>query len=454
LDDDTTDAISERPPESTESSEAVEREAERQDPSESASALGTTDKPLTWADDAEVDMQDKGVGFTMVEHKSKKPFGSREQLKTSVKPRDSTRKHNGPLCNTLPPVRISEETYLDKALTAAQARTPRKHSANIKGDASVVASSVAGANDGSDFRACKSSVPVQFPPPSSPWIHEIGKVLDAVKRVPQKQSQVTMLSNHVRGQAAKQRKQPGETKSSNAAVSTSSSPRVPAERSEQSANGRHRRRRRHGRELHNPQDRDRGQRNPRNFESARSSNDNQLPTAQPGEPPQQPSRTSAQEVNVWHSKPVQPMVPSSSSCMECGAISNIWSCLTCGNLGCGRYDSKHSFTHWESTSHRYTLDLASQQVWDYIGDRYLDRAEQEMHGARFAFRKPIVPEQARLPQVQIPVKLGNSDFAWQTPIRPSREPVVGKGKDVQEAILRLSLEEIRIKKELWKLHQW
>jgi len=121
-------------------------------------------------------------------------------------------------------------------------------------------------------------------------------------------------------------------------------------------------------------------------------------------------------------------MPSSSSCMECGAISNIGSCLTCGILGCGSYESKHSFTHCERTSHRFTLDLASQQAWEYVGDRHLNRAEQEMHGARFAFRSLVVPEQARSPQAQMPVKPGNSNFAWQTPMRSPRKPVVGKEK--------------------------
>ncbi|KAG8627572.1 hypothetical protein KVT40_005055 [Elsinoe batatas] len=63
-------------------------------------------------------------------------------------------------------------------------------------------------------------------------------------------------------------------------------------------------------------------------------------------------------------------------CATCSSDQNLWICLICGNVGCGRYDSAHAFAHWEATSHCYAMDIASQHVWDYAGDGYVHRLIQ------------------------------------------------------------------------------
>ncbi|KAF2103819.1 zf-UBP-domain-containing protein [Rhizodiscina lignyota] len=60
-------------------------------------------------------------------------------------------------------------------------------------------------------------------------------------------------------------------------------------------------------------------------------------------------------------------------CSVCGSAANLWVCLICGNVGCGRYDSAHAFAHYEATSHSYAMDIATQHVWDYAGDGYVHR---------------------------------------------------------------------------------
>jgi BRCA1-associated protein len=57
----------------------------------------------------------------------------------------------------------------------------------------------------------------------------------------------------------------------------------------------------------------------------------------------------------------------------CSAEQNLWICLLCGNVGCGRYDSAHAFAHWEGTGHSFAMDVATQHVWDYAGDGYVHR---------------------------------------------------------------------------------
>lgn len=60
-------------------------------------------------------------------------------------------------------------------------------------------------------------------------------------------------------------------------------------------------------------------------------------------------------------------------CSVCGTDSNLWICLICGNIGCGRYDDAHAFSHYELTDHSYAMDIETQHVWDYVGDGYVHR---------------------------------------------------------------------------------
>ncbi|KAL6238184.1 hypothetical protein BDW75DRAFT_202188 [Aspergillus navahoensis] len=63
-------------------------------------------------------------------------------------------------------------------------------------------------------------------------------------------------------------------------------------------------------------------------------------------------------------------------CSVCHSDVNLWVCLICGNVGCGRYDSAHAFAHYSQTSHSFAMDLSTQRVWDYVGDAYVHRIIQ------------------------------------------------------------------------------
>ncbi|KAF9924646.1 hypothetical protein FBU30_005415 [Linnemannia zychae] len=63
-------------------------------------------------------------------------------------------------------------------------------------------------------------------------------------------------------------------------------------------------------------------------------------------------------------------------CATCGTTENLWICLVCGHIGCGRYQEKHAYHHYYETSHLYALELESQRVWDYAGDGYVHRLIQ------------------------------------------------------------------------------
>ncbi|CCM02946.1 uncharacterized protein FIBRA_05061 [Fibroporia radiculosa] len=55
---------------------------------------------------------------------------------------------------------------------------------------------------------------------------------------------------------------------------------------------------------------------------------------------------------------------------------NLWICLICGNVGCGRYGRAHAHAHYTHTTHLYALELETQRVWDYAGDGYVHRLIQ------------------------------------------------------------------------------
>lgn len=70
------------------------------------------------------------------------------------------------------------------------------------------------------------------------------------------------------------------------------------------------------------------------------------------------------------------MTEDQNVCALCGTTENLWICLICGHIGCGRYQEKHAYSHYYETSHLYALELETQRVWDYAGDGYVHRLIQ------------------------------------------------------------------------------
>ncbi|TFL05421.1 hypothetical protein BDV98DRAFT_561985 [Pterulicium gracile] len=76
--------------------------------------------------------------------------------------------------------------------------------------------------------------------------------------------------------------------------------------------------------------------------------------------------------------PANPTAPTleMSTCFTCPSTNNLWICLICGNVGCGRYGRAHAQAHFELTTHVYSMELETQRVWDYAGDGYVHRLIQ------------------------------------------------------------------------------
>ncbi|KAJ9474178.1 RING finger protein ETP1 [Pseudozyma hubeiensis] len=65
-----------------------------------------------------------------------------------------------------------------------------------------------------------------------------------------------------------------------------------------------------------------------------------------------------------------------SCCAVCQTQQDLWVCLVCASVGCGRYKQGHAHRHFSETGHLYSLELETQRVWDYAGDGYVHRLIQ------------------------------------------------------------------------------
>ncbi|KAF9589187.1 hypothetical protein IFM89_019696 [Coptis chinensis] len=68
--------------------------------------------------------------------------------------------------------------------------------------------------------------------------------------------------------------------------------------------------------------------------------------------------------------------PENSTCFVCKTSENLWICVICGFVGCGRYKEGHAIRHWTETQHCYSLELETQRVWNYVEDNYVHRLIQ------------------------------------------------------------------------------
>ncbi|XP_034236296.1 BRCA1-associated protein isoform X2 [Thrips palmi] len=71
-----------------------------------------------------------------------------------------------------------------------------------------------------------------------------------------------------------------------------------------------------------------------------------------------------------------PELVADNKCLECHSSDQLWICLICGHVGCGRYVHGHAYEHYLQTQHCYSMQLGSNRVWDYVGDNFVHRLLQ------------------------------------------------------------------------------
>lgn len=62
-----------------------------------------------------------------------------------------------------------------------------------------------------------------------------------------------------------------------------------------------------------------------------------------------------------------------SECGTCRTKKDLWLCLVCGHVGCGRYSLAHAKDHYHASNHAYAVEVNTQRVWDYVGEGYVHR---------------------------------------------------------------------------------
>ena len=83
-----------------------------------------------------------------------------------------------------------------------------------------------------------------------------------------------------------------------------------------------------------------------------------------------------------NSCPVCRNIEMNTPCSEClktnydTAFKDVWICLICGNVGCGRYAQGHAYNHFQESDHCFALEIKTQRVWDYINDEFVHRLIQ------------------------------------------------------------------------------
>lgn len=62
-------------------------------------------------------------------------------------------------------------------------------------------------------------------------------------------------------------------------------------------------------------------------------------------------------------------------CFKCAMKETLWVCLTCAVIGCGRYSHGHAESHYKQSSHPFSMELATQRIWDYSTSSFVNRED-------------------------------------------------------------------------------
>ncbi|KAG9247264.1 hypothetical protein BJ878DRAFT_205097 [Calycina marina] len=89
-------------------------------------------------------------------------------------------------------------------------------------------------------------------------------------------------------------------------------------------------------------------------------------------------------------------------CSTCDSAEDLWICLLCGNVGCGRYKGGHQKDHWKATAHNLALEIETQYIWDYADDKWAHRSIRQKDDSKIMDEPRSISDQGPLePQAQM-----------------------------------------------------
>jgi len=142
-------------------------------------------------------------------------------------------------------------------------------------------------------------------------------------------------------------------------------------------------------------------------------------------------------------------------CYECTKTTDLWMCMICGNVGCGRYTEAHAYQHYEKTSHIFALQVGGKLVWDYASDNYVHRLIQDStDGKMVEFDDSIDIEQKECEKISaiqleytclLTSQLENQRFYFQDKLREAEEHFREHSRSLQQKVnsLESDLQDVR-----------
>lgn len=66
-----------------------------------------------------------------------------------------------------------------------------------------------------------------------------------------------------------------------------------------------------------------------------------------------------------------------TTCMSCEDTTNLWLCLSCNHIGCGRHEQAHALLHYQDSEHSHVMHLINFSIWNYKEHKYVHRLYSE-----------------------------------------------------------------------------
>jgi len=142
-------------------------------------------------------------------------------------------------------------------------------------------------------------------------------------------------------------------------------------------------------------------------------------------------------------------VPSSEDeqtnrCTVCGSDQDLWICLICGNVGCGRYTSEHAQEHYLETQHNFAMALNDNRVWDYHGDYFVHRLIQNESSRKIIETKDNGEDPKEKAEIELNIQmecmalltsqLEKQKQYWEAKLESAKQEMEEKNKKLTEQI--------------------